>query len=137
MKWLIIVVSLVLGGFVHSQYQADDVIGRYHAPDGVGKIEIYKKNGKYYGKAICCNADRLDTKNPDPKLRDRSIIGMNFMYDFEWDGEATYRNGQLYYHENGKTYDCVMWIDGNILKVRGYLGLSAFGKTVSFKRVMD
>ncbi len=135
MRWLIIITGLVFGQAVFSQHQADEVIGKYHAPEGVGKIEVYKRNGKYYGKATCCNYNKKDSNNPNPKLRNRNIIGLEFIADFEWDGNNTYRNGKLYYYENGKTYDCIMWLDGSALKVRGYIGFSALGKTVSFEKV--
>ncbi len=120
-----------------NQPSADDVIGRFHAPDGVGKIEVYKRNGKYYGKAICCNMERKDIHNPNPELRNRTVVGLEFISDFEWDGKSAYRNGKLYYPQNGATYDCVMWLENNnnTLKVRGYVGVSMLGKTVAFERV--
>lgn len=119
------------------QVNPDAIVGIYYAPEGDGKIEIYQRKGKYYGKVTCCDVIKTDHRNPDPEMQNRKIMGLEFMYDFEWDGSGTYRNGNLYNPEDGRTYSCMMWLEkgGEILKIRGYWGISAFGKTVAFRRV--
>ena len=32
---------------------ADDIVGIYWNPDHTGKVEIYRKGQKYYGKVAC------------------------------------------------------------------------------------
>jgi uncharacterized protein (DUF2147 family) len=34
-----------------------------------------------------------------------------------------YEGGRIYNPKNGKTYKCSMWMDGDKLKVRGYIGV--------------
>jgi uncharacterized protein (DUF2147 family) len=115
---------------------ADTVLGTYYSPDKGGKIEIYKRGGKYYGKTTCCNASRKDVKNPNPSLRSRSRIGIDFVFDMEYNS-GKYINGKVYNPENGKTYDANMWLekDNRELHMRGYIGSSFLGKTVIFERV--
>ena len=44
--------------------------------------------------------------------------------------------GTIYDPEEGKTYKCVMKLaDENTLNVRGYIGVPAFGRTVTWLRV--
>ena len=42
---------------------------------------------------------------------------------------VTYKDGTIYDPKSGKTYSCKMTIDGNKLKIRGYIGISLFGRT--------
>lgn len=98
---------------------------------------MYEKNGKYFGKSIWGTKPGKDVKNPNPKLRQREVIGMEFLTDFEYNPKANeYQNGKIYDPRSGKTYDCKMWFgkDGN-LRVRGYLGFSMLGMTVVFERI--
>src|SRR5688500_10408837 len=76
--------------------KADDVIGIYWSPKKDGKIEIYKRNNKYYGKTISGDNPRLDIHNPDPTLRKRNVIGLEFLKDFEFDGDDEWEDGTVY-----------------------------------------
>jgi uncharacterized protein (DUF2147 family) len=131
----LIAVSILILGFSWQLLAQDDVVGKYYSPDKQGKIEIYKMNGKYLGRTICCDTSRKDVHNPDSSLRGRSRIGVVFLFDFEYDGKGIYQNGKVYNLDDGKTYDALMWMEDNELKVRGYMGNSLLGKTVSFERI--
>ncbi|MEM1327680.1 MAG: DUF2147 domain-containing protein [Bacteroidota bacterium] len=135
MKQILLFAILISLSFVIPK-TADNVIGTYYSPDKGGKIEIYKRNGKFYGKTTCCDATRKDIKNPNPQLRSRSRIGMDFVFDMQYQN-GKYTNGKVYNPENGKTYDANMWLEkGNReLHMRGYIGSSFLGKTVVFERV--
>lgn len=58
------------------------------------------------------------------------VILKNFLFR-----EGKYSDGQIYDPDSGKTYDCMMWLEGLKLKVRGYVGVSLFGRTETFERV--
>jgi len=45
----------------------------------------------------------------------------------KWEG------GKIYNPKNGKTYKCTIWLEGNNLKVRGYLGI--FYETQTWKNL--
>lgn len=79
-----------------------------------------------------------DTQNPDPALRDRPIIGMTFLWGFEYaDKKNRWKDGKIYDPNNGKTYDAKLSLkeNGNILEMRGYVGISLLGRTVEMERV--
>ncbi len=116
---------------------ADRVIGTYWSPDKDGRIVVYEKDGKYFGKSIWGTKPGKDVKNPNPALRQREVIGMEFLTNFEFNpNQNEYQQGKIYDPRSGKTYDCKMWLgkDGN-LRVRGYLGFSLLGMTVVFERI--
>jgi len=79
-----------------------------------------------------------DIHNPDPALRDRWLKDIIFLWGFEYDARKNrWKGGQVYDPDSGKTYDAKMELekDGSVLKMRGYLGISMFGRTAKFDRV--
>lgn len=134
-KQIILGLLLLVIGYKSIAQKADDILGIFYSPDKRGKIEVYKQQGKYFGKTICCDTSRKDSYNPDPALRSRSRIGVVFLLDFEYLGDGNYENGRIYNLDDGRTYSGMLWLEGNLLKVRGYMGSSLLGKTVTFERV--
>ena len=114
---------------------ADKIIGVYWSPKKDAKIEIYKKGDLYFGKSIWTEIKRKDLKNPNPSLRERDLLGSELFTNFIYK-DGTYEDGKIYDPESGKTYDCKMSFNGKSLKVRGYIGISLFGRTEIFERIM-
>lgn len=82
--------------------------------------------------------DAKDTKNPDKELQKRNIIGLTFLWGFEYAAKKNrWKNGKVYDPKNGKTYDAKMTLKngGNTLEMRGYVGVSILGRTAKFQRV--
>lgn len=69
------------------------------------------------------------------EFKDKPIIGMKFLWGFKKEG-ALYTGGQILDPKNGKIYKCKMEVlkDGKELNVRGYIGVSLFGRTQTWKR---
>ena len=118
----------------YSQMKADNIAGIYWSPKKDAKIEIYKKAGKYYGKSIWVASPKKDASNPDKNLQSRELLGIELLTGFSYK-DGSYADGTVYDPESGKTYDCKMSLNGNNLKVRGYIGISLFGRTENFERI--
>ena len=60
----------------------------------------------------------------------KPVIGMQIVSGLRWDG-AEYSGGEILDPNNGSSYRCLMRLvdDGRKLEVRGYIGLSLFGRT--------
>jgi uncharacterized protein (DUF2147 family) len=142
---LLIMLILSLGSkFSQAQAKQDDIIGTWQTDgDDYAFIEIYKQNNKYFGKIIHLKnplengKEKVDAKNPDKNKRNVPIKGLILLKDFEFDGDKEWINGKIYDPENGETYECNIWFssDNNTLKLRGYVGISLFGRTTSWKRI--
>lgn len=79
---------------------------------------------------------KVDLENPDPKLRERPIVGLRILAGFTWDGEGEWTGGTIYDPANGKTYKAKMRLENrDTLDVRGYVGVPLFGRTTTWKRV--
>lgn len=76
-----------------------------------------------------------DLNNPDKSLRSRQIIGLNMLSGLKKSGNE-YKEGKIYDPGNGKTYNCSMKLEGNVLKVRGSLDKRGLlGRTMDWFRV--
>jgi uncharacterized protein (DUF2147 family) len=136
---LLIVITLC---FVASAQKADAILGRWVNPSGEDHVLIYKKGSKYFGKLDWIkypNDDqgkpKTDKNNPDKALQSRAELGLELLKDFTYDDNNRYEDGTIYDPKNGKTYSCKMTLDGNSLKIRGFIGISLFGRSEIWTRV--
>jgi len=114
---------------------AEAVLGLFWSPKKDAKVEIYQKGDRYFGKFIWTQTEgKKDDKNPDPALRSRLIKGSVFLRDFRYEN-GKYVGGSIYDPKSGKTYQSSMWLEGSNLKVRGFVGISALGRTELFERI--
>jgi uncharacterized protein (DUF2147 family) len=127
----------------------DAILGTWHTTDDKSQVKIFQRNHKYFAeisgitkpnwphddKFGMGGKPRTDRKNPDPKLRDRPLLGIEIMSDFVYEGKNLWDDGKIYDPESGKTYKCKMTLlPGNRLEVRGYIGFSLIGRTVVWTR---
>ena len=126
--------SIFSQGFTVKKILPNDIIGIYWSPKKDAKIEIFVKDRHYFGKFIWAAVPRKDIKNPIKNLQNEDIVGLVFLTKFVCDDEV-YKGGEIYDPESGKTYNCKMNLDGNKLKVRGYIGISLFGRTEYFEQI--
>ena len=127
----------------------DAIAGPWLTADGKAKIQIVKQGDVYDGTIVWLKeplypADdkqgmggqpKVDRKNPDKALQTRPIIGLPLIQGFKYDSDNVWTDGQIYDPESGKLYSCklTLMMDGT-LKVRGYVGISLFGRTEIWTR---
>ena len=112
--------------------QSQNVVGKWKSVDDqTGKersiVEIYQEGEKYFGKIL--KVIPLPGDDPDPvcteckgKKKGKKVNGLVIIEDMELKDDGGLDSGKILDPENGKVYDCKIWVadDGN-LKVRGYL----------------
>ena len=121
---------------------AQDVIGKWKLEDESAIVEVYQEGNVFNGKIVWLKnpteADgtpAVDSNNPDKSLRKRQILGLNMLHGLKKDGEK-YAGGKIYDPGNGKTYNCSMKVEGDILRVRGSLDAKGLlGRTMDWFRV--
>lgn len=92
----------------HTQ-RADDIIGNYRLPNNI-EVEIYKQDGRYFGKIIDLNnfnkGQVKDINNPDKSKRDEYLLGKVIIENLEFDTkEKEWKNGTVYSAEKGFVLD--------------------------------
>ena len=104
----------------------------------IGKNRDNVYNGKIVWLAEPTEADGTpakDLNNPDKSLRSRQLIGLNMLSGLKEVGDE-YKEGKIYDPGNGKTYNCSMKLEGDVLKVRGSLDKRGLlGRTMDWFRV--
>ncbi len=136
---LIVLIGLLVFSSSKSfaQQHSDAILGDWLGQKKDVCFRIYKKNDKYFGKVVWgTGKDSTDTKNPDPRLRNRKLVGAILLNDFVFDGTDSWQYGTIYDPAEGKTYSCKLSLTKDQkLKVRGYVGISLFGRTDYWTRI--
>lgn len=137
--------SLIIMCFIASNtfaQQTDAILGVWKNGEGTGLVQVYKKGDKYFGKLVWLKVPndtegkpRTDINNPEENLKTRQLKGLENLRDFTFKGENRWEGGRIYDPKTGSDYSCEMkLIDENTLEVRGYIGVSIFGRTDVWKR---
>lgn len=147
------ILILLLGFIVYpfaqlnaQEVQGDDLLGVWLNEDKDAHVEIYKDAGNYYGKIVWLKnpndeetgEPKLDDENQDESLRNRPVMGLLLLREFEFDGDDEWEDGKIYDPKNGKDYSCYIEFKDetkNLLKVRGYIGIAMIGRTTYWTRV--
>ena len=121
---------------------ASQVLGYWLTPEDNAVIEIYRDGERFSGRIVSlkepnfpdehsqAGQPKRDLNNPDKSKQDRLIVGLNMIEGFEHIGDGRYESGTIYDPRNGVTYQCEMALQSDgTLEVRGYVGLSLFGRT--------
>lgn len=122
--------------------EAQTIFGKWESIEAeTGKteaiIEVYKEDNKAYAKVI----DILNPEDKDKiciyckgKNKDKPILGLIILDGLKEDGDE-WSGGKIVDPKNGNTYKCYIKLkDSNNLKLRGYIGISLFGRTEYWKR---
>ena len=134
-------ISMAFATSVNAQSKADKILGYYLTYDdetGAEKsqVQIYKEsNGKYYGKIVWLKEPlkngkpKVDDKNPDAKLQNRAIIGLEMLKGFKYnESDNEWNDGSIYNPSSGKTYNCYINFESPTkVKIRGFIGASWMG----------
>ena len=141
-RYSLIFVLITVLGLTASAQKGDAILGSWANPSGEDHVLIYKKGDKFFGKLDWIKhpndeqgKPKTDKNNPDPALRSNPDLGLELLKNFTYDGDDEYTDGTIYDPKNGKTYSCKMTLDGSNLKIRGYIGISLFGRTETWTRV--
>ena len=135
----------------------DLILGNWKPSNGRSVVQIYKgkaANGedpdKYYGKIVWLlepndenGNPRTDINNDDDELKKKPLKGLVIMKDLEFeevDGKVvTWDGGTIYDPNNGSDYSFEAEINKknkNVMDGRGYIGLSLFGRTDTWTRLV-
>ena len=95
------------------------------------------------GTAVCARIVKLpphppatvDLHNPDAALRGRPLCGVEIGTGFREEVPGELTGGQLYDPTSGKTYKGTMTVEGDKLKLRGYVGVKLFGRSETWTRI--
>lgn len=125
--------------FLNMAQNPDRILGLWRNEANDKVIEVYKKEGRYFGKIQWLrnakNSDGSvlrDVYNNDETKRSRVLIGIDILIGFRYDpDDDEWDDGEIYSESSGNTYNGKLSIasDGS-LHITGYYGILWFlGRT--------
>ena len=150
-KTFIIICTLIVSALsaVAQTEAADKILGTYYISDDTSdedcKVRITKdKSGTYSGRIFWVKnpnfkdgTPKRDIMNPDPAKRNTPGDQIQLIFHFRYDAKKNqWVDGEIYAPVHGKTYKCKMWFENDkTLRVRGYIGVPALGRTMTWKKL--
>ena len=136
----LLLLSIFITSFSYSQ--SYNIEGDWYTENNDAIIKIYKDGNTLSGKITWMKTPndengnpKTDPENPDEKLKSRKRLGMIMMYNFSYDEEEQWDDGEIYDPESGNTYSGIITMTSkNKLDLRGYVGISWFGRTSQWTR---
>jgi uncharacterized protein (DUF2147 family) len=81
---------------------------------------------------------KQDRHNPDAALRERPLCGLKILTGFRRTKDGAWGAGHIYNPNDGRSYSSTLQLESDgSLRVRGYVGLSLFGRTVEWVRPQE
>jgi hypothetical protein len=109
-------------------------------------IEMFEKDGLFFGR-ITKLLLPPDADNPKDlcikcsgDLKNKPMVGMVIVENMKKTGKIDpklgmeYSGGTILDPDEGTTYKCRMWLKGDVLTTRGYIGISLFGRSQEWSR---
>jgi len=133
MKKLFILFCLLLC----QKHFAQSIIGKWKTIDDVngkekGVVEIFEYKGKIYGKIIEIfehDKKHLRCEKCEGEDKNKPLLGLHIIKGLTKNNEV-YEGGKIVDPKNGKSYQCKISFQGkDKLIVRGFIGISLFGRT--------
>jgi uncharacterized protein (DUF2147 family) len=102
-------------------------------------VQIISRNGQLEGIILKVYAKPDDHElciQCHGKLKNQPIIGLRILWDLIPSGDRSWASGKILDPKTGKVYKCKISLDktGKKLSVRGYIGISLFGRTQTWIR---
>ena len=127
---------------------AAEVTGKLKTIDDATKkpksiVEITKAGDELKGKIV----ELIDPEEKDPtckkcegEKKDKPILGLEFIWGMkETKPGVEWADGKIFDSKHGTTYGCRLRLieNGEKLEVRGFVGISLFGRSQTWLRVND
>ncbi len=105
-------------------------------------VRIIDVNGELRGSIARLYQEPNEDQNPhcekcSGERKNAPILGMTILYGLHKDDEGNWSGGEILDPNNGDTYHSKVSIspDGKTLTMRGYIGVSLFGRSQTWLRV--
>jgi uncharacterized protein (DUF2147 family) len=97
-----------------------EIAGRWRDSDGESEIEIARCGPALCGTIVWLKEPRIDKSNPDPALRNRSLMGLRVLTGFKPNQGGATLSGEGYNPEDGRSYKTTLELKSRTtLSVKG------------------
>ncbi len=143
---LLLTFAFLGGSDAFAQADGSAIEGYWMTDNNKAKFHIFKTtSGSFVGRLVWMHnpndkdgKPKIDDKNPKESLKGRPLQDAIMLTGLKWDaGDKEYKEGKVYDPTSGKTYNCFARVEGQELKLRGYVGISLLGKTTVWTRAAN
>jgi len=144
--FLLFATFISLNALAQNSKEADAITGVWQSGSGKARIQIFKGNDdRFHGKIVWLREPnyedgkpKVDRHNPDQSRKKVPIMGLQMLRNFQYEGDRVWVDGKIYDPEKGSDYSCKLTLESeNTLHVRGFIGISLFGRTDTWKRITE
>jgi uncharacterized protein (DUF2147 family) len=129
---------------------ANSILGVWLNGAKDARIDVTKCGENYCGKIVWLKepnypegsklgtpgTPKLDHNNPDAAQKKVPLMGLEIMKGFQYAGGDSWKDGTIYDPDSGKTYSAkAKLVSPTELDLRGFVGISMFGRTDKWTRV--
>ena len=141
---------IVMFSGIHG-YAQDPIIGTWITIGDKGAdkgkstshVEIFEKNGLYYGKIVKLLLDPADSlcANCKGDSKNKLVLGMVILKGLKNTGKVDknlgleYDSATIMDPKEGETYQCKAWVKDDVLTMRGFVGISLLGRSSNWMRL--
>ena len=116
----------------------DAIIGKYHLPNQLD-VEIFRSDGKYFGKIIGLEGfnegQKIDSYNPDESKQEEQLLGKIIIKDLEYDqAKNQWVDGSMYGPEKCLIFNLKIAELGET-EIKVVASKYLFWKTLSWKKL--
>lgn len=110
-----------------------------HTGKSAGLVRIFEVQGRLYGNVVSvldpAKAGAVCVKCTDDR-KDKPVLGLQIIRGLAWNG-SDWSGGTILDPQTGEAYRCSMHVadGGRQLVVRGFIGISLFGRSQIWNRV--
>lgn len=123
---------------------SDQICGKWMSFEKNLEVQVYRAGKDFKAKIVWFKGEPgnpmenwRDVHNPDPKLRNRKVLGMEVLSGLQYrEDDNLWEDGTVYDSKHGHIWNASAFIDKKgILHVRGYWHLKILGRTLMFRKV--
>jgi uncharacterized protein (DUF2147 family) len=143
MKPALIAFLLVLSDLTYAQPSSPAGVWKTYGDrrtEASGLVRIVDAEGELHGTVEAVFSPPAPSANPRCEecpgdLRNTPVVGMTILRGARWDGDQ-YSGGEILDPDDGTVYRCNLRLSdgGRKLQVRGFIGISIFGRTQTWER---
>jgi len=145
----LLVLIITIAAATSLRAASDDLLGYWLNQKQDAKIDIFKCGNEFCGRIVWLKepvypagskegtpgSPKIDYKNPDAARQKTPILGLQIMDGFQFSGDNLWKNGKIYDPDSGKTYSSkITMTSHDQLDLRGFIGVSMFGRTEKWSR---
>jgi len=142
-----IILFLTVTCFSATSYVKSDITGTWLNQDQDAHIKIFELNGMFFGQIVWLKIPndpetgkpKLDKHNSDDAKKTKPVLNLIIMKNLVWnESDQNWSGGLIYDPKSGNSYSLTCTLTNqNTMELRGYMGLSLFGRTDIWTRVIE